>query len=376
MSRIKTDIEDHSLSPLLGETNNTEEDLEKRTPLLSICKTSEIRAYKIPPGYNLLGPGYVRKGDPSTIVGQGGVGKSRLALDLAISQITGKNWCGIATGGDPQNWLFIGNENSRIRQKTDLDKAFENLSETEQALVEDHLFIHCQKTPEDSFLGLSEMDVRDRIGNTLKEVNPGAIIFDPLANFVSGDESKTQDMRDTLGLMLRMVRASSPDSAIVLLHHARTGAGNIRQAIGFDSGNFGRGSKVLFSTVRCQMNFVPGDSEDHTRLVLACGKTNDCAPFESRGLIFDPKTFRYDVDPDFDLENWKNDVEGKRGGKVCSIADVVDAVRAGKHRRKEIFEHVHELTGASLSTVKRRIEDARKADRIQLTQPRGTYTLK
>ena len=108
-----------------------------KTPLLSICKPAEIRDYKIPPGYNLLGPGYVRKGDLSAIIGQGGVGKSRVGLLLAISQITDKNWCGIPTGGDPQKWLLIGNEKSRTRQKMDYDKIFANLSEQEQALVEE-----------------------------------------------------------------------------------------------------------------------------------------------------------------------------------------------------------------------------------------------
>jgi hypothetical protein len=124
------------------------------------------------------------------------------------------------------------------------------------------------------------------------------------------------------------------------------------------------------------INLAPGDAEDRTNLVMSCGKANDCEAFATRGLVFNPENFRYDVDPDFNLEDWINDVEGKRGNKACSIADVVEAVRAGKHKRKEIVEHVNDLTGASESTIRRRIKDACEADKIQPTQPRGCYTLK
>ena len=86
--------------------------IREEKPRLSVWPPSQILAYDIPPGQDLLGTGYVRKGELTTLLGMGGLGKTRLALWLAICQITGREWCGLPTGGEPQRWLLISNENS------------------------------------------------------------------------------------------------------------------------------------------------------------------------------------------------------------------------------------------------------------------------
>jgi hypothetical protein len=274
-------------------------------------------------------------------------------------------------------WLLIGNENSLRRQKADLSKILGSFSPPERELIEENLRLHVLETIEDCRLDLSDERTRTRLRATIEEHQPGAVILDPFSNFVEGDENQAKDQRATLNDIYRIVQGVVLDCAIVILHHARTGAGNIAQGVGnYTAGNYMRGSKALLGDVRCAINLMPGDNEDFTKLVISCGKANDCEAFATRGLVFNPENFRYDVDPDFNLEDWINDVEGKRGNKACSIADVVEAVRAGKHKRKEIVEHVNDLTGASESTIRRRIKDACEADKIQPTQPRGCYTLK
>jgi len=90
---------------------------------------------------------------------------------------------------------------------------------------------------------------------------------------------------------------------------------------------------------RAAMNLKPGDNEDAARLVLENSKCNNGPLFQSRGLIFDPETGLYTVDPDFDREAWLNDLDGKRSGATCTINDVIGrrsrtATTSGRYRQR------------------------------------------
>lgn len=345
------------------------------TRLLTVWKPSELLEYLCPPGQNLIGDGYLRKRELTTLIGQGGLGKSRLAVWAACCQITGRDWCGHQTHGDPQVWLLVGNENSIARQQDDLRKILSRFDERETALIETHLRIHVLATFEDSLIGIADGDEKARFRATLELVKPGVIVIDPFANVVIGDENKTEDVRDTLKTLVALIHRVVPECAILLLHHARTGSLNIAQATGYDAPNFGRGGKILYAVSRCQINLAPGDAEDETRLVMACGKCNNGPKFKTRGLIFDPETFEYRVDPEFDLEAWKNDLAGKRSNQSCSILDVFETVRSGVHKTGAIIDSVVDATGCSAPTVKRRLKDACEKGYLQATAPRGSYTL-
>jgi hypothetical protein len=342
---------------------------------LTVWTPSKLLNYQCPPGQNLIEGGYLRKGEVTTIIGQGGLGKSRLSVWMAVCQITGRPWCGLPASGAPQVWLMVGNENSIARQQDDLTKILANFDDRERALIESHLRVHVLATFEDSLIGVSEPEAKARFRATLEAVKPGVVVIDPFANIVFGDENKTEDVRDTLKALVGVIHSVVPECAILLLHHARTGSFNISQSVGYDAPNFGRGSKVLFAVCRCQINLAPGDAEDERKLVLSCGKSNNGPKFKTRGIIFDVETFEYRVDDDFDLEAWKDDVAGKRAKQSCTILDVVETVRLGVHRTKEIIDSVITSTGCSAPTVKRRLKDACEKGYLQSTVPRGSYTL-
>jgi hypothetical protein len=145
-----------------------------------------------------------------------------------------------------------------------------------------------------------------------------------------------------------------------LLHHARTGRQNIAQGIGWDAVNFASGGKALLASARCQMNLMPGSADDDTRLVLHCAKANNCEKFKTRGLVFDPQTFTYNVDTEFDAEAWRADVEGRArsGQSLCTVAEVVSAVRDGYTTTKDLVQHLTDACATSKSTVERVIRKA------------------
>jgi hypothetical protein len=343
---------------------------------LTIWKPSQILEYNPPKNINILGNGYLIKGEFTTLLGPGGIGKSRLSLQMALCQITGREWCGIPMSNEPLRWLFIGNENSIYRLKDDLLKMLSQHSKEERELIDEYLAIQVPNTIEDSFLSLESQSAQERIKLTLGKYDPQCVVFDPLISLQIGDESDTKDMKRTVKTIMRIVKSHNMDCAVLIVHHSRTGSENIKQGANlYDSGNFGRGSKVLFSACRCQINLMPGDKEDQNKLVLACGKANNAPHFKMRGLEYDPITGLYSVDGTFDLNDWINDVDGKRSNKAATINDVMEAIRAGNHKTSEITEFVIDITGASLRTVRDRIRDAVKADKIVRIK-QGLYELK
>ena len=225
-------------------------------------------------------------------MGHGGVGKSRLAVALAVAQITGKTpFCRLHVNGPARTWLFIGSENSAARWKTDLEKLTGSLSEEQRHLVENHL---CVAATFEDEVGLQDISASSgRIGSTIREVQPGAIVFDPWADLCPGDENKTDECRSGITQLRAIARRHAPHAAILLIAHARPG----REAIStgtdaYAGGSFLRGNKALYNSCQSMLCLVPGDKEDSNRLVLICGKCNDGPRFEPRGVIFAPKDFR------------------------------------------------------------------------------------
>ncbi len=344
---------------------------------LTVWSPSQFLAWEEPPGSHFLLPAYVSRGQLTTLIGQGGLGKSRLAgLWLPVCQITGRDWCGLQTGGDPQKWLVLGDENSLSRIKADLEKILTNLSAEERERVDQLLRIQAICSFEDADLNLGDLGTRARIRKTIEAERPGGVIVDPLGNFAPGDIAKPHEMKEAVRLLTSTLRSAAPEAALVSLHHARTGRANIAQGVGWDAANFATGGKTLFAAARCQMNLMPGQADDDSRLVLSCAKANNCERFAPRGLIFEPVGFTYEVDPDFDVDLWQAQVEGRAraGQSLCTIADVVTAVNDGHRKTKDLVAHLIEDCAVSKRTAERLISAATEKGAIKAFS-RGNYML-
>ena len=336
---------------------------------LTIWRPSQFLAHQTNPADHLLGEGVLEHGSFTSLIGIGGLGKSRLSLWMAVCQILGRDWAGLSTCGTPQTWLLLGNENGIRRWQTDLARLQRNMTSEKFELLEAHLRIQAigadADDDEGGILSIESLESQSRFAATIKEVRPGVIVLDPLGDIVDGDENKTMDMRSTLRILRAIVRRTAPKSAVLLLHHARTGATNVAQAVdGFNAGNFGRGAKALFSSVRCEIQIAPADRDDGDRIVICCGKANDAPKFSPRCVVFDETTGAYDVDEDFDFEEWRKDVSGKSNGdNSLTIADVIDIVKQhcpnpGDTVKACMIVSACEELGASPRTANRRLKEA------------------
>jgi len=340
----------------------------------TLWRPSQFMAWQEPTGSHLLLPAYITLAELTAIVGQAGVGKTRLILWLAICQILTRDWCGLVTGGDPARWLIMSDENSISRLKRDLTAMLANFTAAEQARVDDHLLLHAIVEEDDGNLWLGDPMIRSRLVATLQSANPSAVIFDPLANLAPEDPSKPAGMKDTIRLVSDILRRSAPRAARILVHHARPGRQNILGGVGFDSSAYASGGKALVASARCQINVMPGSEEDPAKLVVSCGKINNCEPFGTRGVIFNQTTFAFSVDETFDLDQWRADVEGKSKTAHCTTKDVVLAVNQGWRKTADLAERLAETTSAKQRTIERAISRAVKANAI-MTEAHGLYML-
>lgn len=319
-------------------------------PPFTVKSWGDIHRMILPPRDTFLGDIFAL-GCIQSLMGQGGVGKSRISLNLARNNVLGLPFCGLSTG-TPKKWLFIGNENSAHRWQRDIVAMSAGLTAEQKALLAANIHVQVIESPDDAFICLSDETIKQKWHQTIAAIKPDIVVGDPWGEIQYGDPNNDLDTRQSIRDLVRICNKVNVNMALVILHHARTGRQNIIQAAGWDKGNFGKGSKALYSGARAVINIAPADPDDHSKLVMVCAKTNDAKPFETMGIKLDEETMTYDVDPDFDLEAWTMDVEGKRApaGTKLVAQDVVDACQKPATKR-DIIQRLMDERGAGKSAA-------------------------
>jgi hypothetical protein len=304
---------------------------------------------------DFVGEGIIFRGGVSAIIGPPGTHKTRLGIATAIASNLGLSVGKLATAGRPLRWLILaGNENSETRYRDDLERITAFLTDEQKERVCSNMFFHVVS------------EVGDEIGpesagfieSACKEIKPDVVVIDPLGDLLTEDNSDA-DMRRAIKTTVAACRRGSPETnpAVVFVHHARTGSANIIQAVGYDKGNFGKGSKALLACCRSVVNVAPADAEC-AGILLACGKVNDVRPFETHAVFLDTNGF-YSLDTTFNLTDWQNDVAGMMPGVKVSGDDVKNAIikRSGSCTRGDLQADIIKAFGVCKRTANRRISE-------------------
>ena len=288
---------------------------DEQTPRPYSTRTwAELVGMKLPP----LRPvwGGIVLGGLGVIFGQGGLGKSRVALNLARNQVLGLPFAGLPTGPEPLRHLMMGSENSIHRLQNDARSMVAGLDAERLARLDEHIRMATLERPEDAFISVASPENVSKWQATLEAYPPDVLWADPWGDLLDGEANSDEDARRTLATLRRLLRRVKPEAAIVILAHSRTGAANIRQAIGYDAANFGKGSKALYSAARCVWNLAPGDETENPPIVAVHAKSNDAPRERPRALRLDAETMLYNLDPGFDFEAWENEVGQRAQGKT------------------------------------------------------------
>lgn len=311
----------------------------------------------------LLGDRLLARGQPMTILAQGGTGKSRLVTQLLACIVTGREFIGLPTNGLGMRWLVIQTENTNRRLQTDLHRIKAWLG-SDWSTFDKSVLFHTLEHELDGMVYLSDPANVSQITNLIADHKANGVVFDPLGDFSIGDPNKDQDMRDTCRCISQMCKKGDPNRACIVVHHAGTGKVGIERATGYDRSSFGRNSKVLHSWTRGQMNIAAGKPDSNETLVIACGKCSNGKEFQPFAIKLNPDTMIYELDPDFDLEAWQSQTNGIKTSQQISPETVRELCPVGGASKPELSKILTNELGLSRATSYRWIERCVKTKHI------------
>ena len=193
------------------------------------------------------------------------------------------------------------------------------------------------------------------------EVQPDVIAIDPLLAVAAGNLNHDAGMLATCRAITKLARAGEKLASVVILHHTLTGRAGASKASGYDRGSYGRGSKALNFWTRGQINIAAAHGKSNDRLVVSCGKNSDGQEFQPFGIRLDSETMKYELDPEFDHSDWKDEIGGaakvKLNEKLTPEA-VAEHVAELALSKKALVRALMEETGCGKSTAYNAIEAA------------------
>ena len=323
---------------------------------LDLWDIDRLFEYEPPETDKILGDWLVSAGELAIIVGPPEIGKSRLVAQLAIEMLLGEElWLGtIPIHRSDLRILIIQTENNPRRMRADIAAQLKGCTSTQREAVKTGLRIHIATSVEDKALGLDDPINVERLGKTIANFRPDLVVYDPYGDFFAGDnENDAMQTRCTVKSLMKVSQAQNPQTAVLVVHHARSGKAAAAGADGWERGAYGRGSKALLSITRSQINVIPGD-KDGESLIIACGKNNNGRRFERFAVRLDPDTMRYETDPDFDFDAWEGEVNNKGGTRQKVSPAKVKAMLeelGGSTKKAELSKAIIEDTGCSRSTA-------------------------
>jgi RecA-family ATPase len=239
-------------------------------PTLEIVNAQSL-AGKEPPSREWLIQGLIPAREITMLSGDGGTGKSLLALQLAVAVATATDWAGQVPNKGRS--LFISAEDD----VKELHRRLSTIIRAQRVAIEDLGSLNILPLAgRDAVLAapksregfLSETPLFRAVEAQIDELRPGLLILDTLADLFGGDEIKRPHARQFIG-MLRGLAIKYGVTILLLSHPSLTG---------MTSGTGTSGSTTWSNSVRSRLYFErPKGSEgyeDDDRRILTTKKSN------------------------------------------------------------------------------------------------------
>jgi RecA-family ATPase len=237
-------------------------------PTLEIVNAQSLAGEEPPPREWLI-PGLVPAREITMLSGDGGTGKSLLALQLAVAMATETEWAGQVPNRG--RTLFVSAEDDIA----ELHRRLAAIVRAQRVSIDDLESLDILPlagrdavlaTPRDSIL--KETALFKALEAKLDELRPDLVILDTLADLFGGDEIKRPHARQFIG-MLRGLAIKYGVTILLLSHPSLTG---------ITSGTGTSGSTTWSNSVRSRLYFErPKGSEgyeDDDRRILTTKKSN------------------------------------------------------------------------------------------------------
>lgn len=196
------------------------------------------------------------------LLGQGGVGKSKLTMQLQISLALDVPFCGHWAIGESGATLGLYSEDEESELHRRFQRITEGLSPKHKKLIEERVLMRSmvgmsnQLTYKDGS-EVSLTDYVDRLIALAKQIqNLKLIIIDPASRFRGGDENNSTDT--TRFVEACEVIAQATSTTVMILHHVNKGSMTASES----SQSASRGSSALVDGVRWVMNLSPMSKDE------------------------------------------------------------------------------------------------------------------
>jgi hypothetical protein len=298
---------------------------EPREPRIRVFAPSELRAYNPTHEPVLVGDNHVTRGEVFVIGGEPGVGKSRLAVSLAIAGATGNDWLGLKVRHQFRT-LILQTENGHFRLKNDFD-------EIAQDGLDDWLRI---SEPPPFGLTFNDPEFQDDLASIIADFKPHVALLDPW-NAVAKDD-RQRDYAETFDIIRAILPKGDNKPALGIVAHTRKPQTGERRSGGTGLMHTLSGSYVLTSVPRCIWIVVRGSEDETDQSVVVFNPKNSNGQNSTRSAwvrkngLFEPLTGfdwnQFDQPPEnrkiVGPEHIKQVLEGKG---VVSRSSAVDELR-------------------------------------------------
>lgn len=225
-------------------------------PHLTLIDPSTFEGQPIPPRLWHV-PGLIPHGTVTKLSGAGGEGKTLLALQLAVSTVTGQPWIGkdVAKG----RALYIGAEDDRDelqRRLADVVReygvSFADLKDLRIAALAGLDAILAAPSGRGGIIAGTKLwqELEAAVGR----FRPRLIVLDPLADLFAGDEINRSQARQFIALLRGL--AIRYDATLLLLSHP--------SLTGIANGRGSSGSTGWDNSVRSALYMTPAEAPDGT----------------------------------------------------------------------------------------------------------------
>jgi RecA-family ATPase len=221
---------------------------------LDLFRGDELLSAPAPPRHWLV-ESWIPAGETTMLGGDGGTGKTTLALQLGVAAVSGQNW--LERKVDPCTVLYVSAEDPKDEIHFRLEQITKHLKITKDELAQLKLIDLAGK---DSTLAtfdknglISQTPLFWKIEEAAREQNTGCIIFDAVADFFGGNENERREVRAFIGLLRGL--ALRLRAAVVFIAHPSVDA--IKTGRGYS------GSTHWNNAVRSRLYFTdaPNDGD-------------------------------------------------------------------------------------------------------------------
>ena len=237
---------------------------------LPVIRASEFANLEVPPR-DWLVPELLPHRSVTMLSGDGGVGKSLLALQLAVAVAAGKDWIGTIPERGPVVYVSAEDEREEIHRRLaaiteGLEVPFSALDDLRIVPLAGRDAVMGTPNPTNGITGTT---LWKSLVAEVDQILPRLLILDNLADVFAGNENSRPGARQFIGLLRRL--AIKTELAVLLLAHP--------SLTGINSGSGSSGSTAWNNSVRSRLYLQSpkdsrGEQADQDLRILSAKKAN------------------------------------------------------------------------------------------------------